>query len=942
MSRRRGSFEQTTSYSHLLTCDRPLSLDAKWIWLGSETDAFDSIVVAAGRFRLGGYHGPVRVWASCTGDYELWVDGQWIGRGPTPSSLGHVFVDEHTVEGLSPRRTYRVVMLGRNDGFGTNSRPRRVGGLIAQVETPDGAVLAATDTTWRVGRPRAYSPQAPRLYSPIGFAEYVDMSAYPDALGDRPEASTKLGRAAVVEALDAEALLPREIPALTRQWCPAAGVVYRERIHVPRGITSVAFRRRVAGGGDWRGVARTALYVTSAELPVTIEFRCDDAARVKAGGRVVLEQGASAGYRWWMAPESLRPGPMHGGEGAEARSGHVTLRRGWNPIEVHVDGCDRSWGFMMRLVEASGRAMDLPLSALRDVRHPGWALEVRPRARTTCVRKSHEADTPHHQGTALSDWQVGYDWQPGGPVQLPLVLEPDQGAVIDLGCEQVGFTEVEVDGPAGAVLDLRYSEAFNDLGRLEAGGMTCYGDRLRLRDGRQRWRSLGRKGWRYVQVSVRHATRPVAIRRIGVVQTSAVAQPEGSFACSDPLLNQIHQTSVHTLRLCMQEHWLDCPTREWGQYPGDARVEALQAYYAFADTRLSRKGLRQFARIQGPDGYFRALAPAGTRHRLPDYCLVWVTWLAEHFRHTGDHVLVQELYPAARAALGWFEHLLDRHGLLVNPDDYDWWLFLDHSPIDKRGEVTGFNAFYVHACRSLAELAHALGRRDETRHWQGRARAVATAMRRRLWSAKHRLFADCRTRRGPSACITQATNVLAVWSGATGRALGRSVMTRLIAPDGTSPLPIELAESGFFKNYVLGALYGVGLGDRAMTLVRRYWGAMLEAGCTTWRECFSVDGPIAKSSSTYCHAWSGAPGYFLPAYVLGVRPASPGYDAIAVAPHLGDLAWAEGAIPTPHGMVSIRWERRRGVWRGRVRLPKALPCRLTVPRSVRAKLEVHM
>ena len=165
-------------------------------------------------------------------------------------------------------------------------------------------------------------------------------------------------------------------------------------------------------------------------------------------------------------------------------------------------------------------------------------------------------------------------------------------------------------------------------------------------------------------------------------------------------------------------------------------------------------------------------------------------------------------------------------------------------------------------------------------------------------------------------------------------------MKRLIRPDGSSRLPIELAQSGFFKNYVMGALYDVGLGDTAMALMRRYWGAMLAAGCTTWRECFTLDGPSAKTSSTYCHAWSGAPGYFLPAYVLGVRPSLPGFDAVTVAPNLADLRWAEGVVPTPHGPVAIRWDRRRGVWRGRVQLPRDLPCRLVVPKSMRVKLDV--
>jgi hypothetical protein len=31
-----------------------------------------------------------------------------------------------------------------------------------------------------------------------------------------------------------------------------------------------------------------------------------------------------------------------------------------------------------------------------------------------------------------------------------------------------------------------------------------------------------------------------------------------------------------------------------------------------------------------------------------------------------------------------------------------------------------------------------------------------------------------------------------------------------------------------------------------------------------------------------------------------------------MSPHLGDLEWAEGTLPTPHGVIKVRHERRPG------------------------------
>jgi hypothetical protein len=43
------------------------------------------------------------------------------------------------------------------------------------------------------------------------------------------------------------------------------------------------------------------------------------------------------------------------------------------------------------------------------------------------------------------------------------------------------------------------------------------------------------------------------------------------------------------------------------------------------------------------------------------------------------------------------------------------------------------------------------------------------------------------------------------------------------------------------------------------------------------------------------------------ARILGVTPAAPGYKRIAIRPHLSGLRFAEGAVPTPMGDVSVSW-----------------------------------
>ena len=44
---------------------------------------------------------------------------------------------------------------------------------------------------------------------------------------------------------------------------------------------------------------------------------------------------------------------------------------------------------------------------------------------------------------------------------------------------------------------------------------------------------------------------------------------------------------------------------------------------------------------------------------------------------------------------------------------------------------------------------------------------------------------------------------------------------------------------------------------------------------------------------------------------LGVTPAEPGFARARIAPRLGDLAWARGAVPTPHGLLRVAIDAER-------------------------------
>jgi hypothetical protein len=94
--------------------------------------------------------------------------------------------------------------------------------------------------------------------------------------------------------------------------------------------------------------------------------------------------------------------------------------------------------------------------------------------------------------------------------------------------------------------------------------------------------------------------------------------------------------------------------------------------------------------------------------------------------------------------------------------------------------------------------------------------------------------------------------------------------------------------------------------------MRRKYGAVLAYGATTWWERYPNSSVLRANPTvltrSHCHAWSAGPLYLLSAYVLGVRPLSPGWTRVLVEPSPAGLRWANGSVPLPgDGRIDVSW-----------------------------------
>lgn len=156
--------------------------------------------------------------------------------------------------------------------------------------------------------------------------------------------------------------------------------------------------------------------------------------------------------------------------------------------------------------------------------------------------------------------------------------------------------------------------------------------------------------------------------------------------------------------------------------------------------------------------------------------------------------------------------------------------------------------------------------------------------------------------------------------------------------------------STFYGYYMLRAMAKGGNFQGALDVIRTYWGSMLDLGATTFWEDFNMEWlpdaapidnlvPAGKKDihgdygdycykgfrHSLCHGWASGPTSWLTEYVLGFKVLEPGCKVVKVEPHLGDLQWAEGSLPTPQGLLTVRHEKKSdGSIRTTVKAPKGV------------------
>jgi alpha-L-rhamnosidase len=775
--------------------------------------------------------------------YEVYLDGQFMGRGPARFSKWTREYDVYEIPFLSAGEHVLAVMAqwSPNTRRSESTRPM----VQVRLGQPN-AYYSQTGSDWRALRSPAWRSDAAPVHQwgLIGATELLDLNMLPANWMQPGFDDSSWGRAVLQPVVPARHQ-PRSIPLLTHvpmtptlqasgrlalnstliQLQPNDRGEHSLTLPVPAPNGRLVIQSLVPSGSGTAPLAHNFASASTLPSPLSLQASRVFTLQVEVNGALLP----------WSSTSDWHPDIRQAGASVGAGSATLIFRNipasGW-PVLISVNDGEALPGAIAQGADAGPRlllAQPQPVAGVASAIMQAGGLEVTLSQRNAFV-------------------------------------------VLDLGRVVHGRIEADVTGPAGTVVDMGWDERLwkNTHPLPHPGSLHpewTQADSWVLDGATRRLSTIDTRTGRYVLIAAWN-NAPVRLSNLRVIEERYPVVQPASHDFGDAQLNAIWRVGRDTALINMTDAFAD-PWRERGQWWGDATVVNTVNTTIFSDTALIRRGLlfmaEQFRESSSP-----AMAPharqAGT---LIDYTMLWVLDLQDYVKQTGDAVVLAECYAEVKAFLARLEKLENFNTGLLDMPKLPWW---ETALIDwpatfnpggsmSNGQSTPLNAMYYGTLAAAADLAMMHGDSAQGNAWRARADRVRAGINAHLFQPASRRYASTIIdgRVVPPTLYAQAWPlVYGVVPDDQKEAVVQALL-ELISRDPTQP---NIQPYGM--HWVLKALGETGRVNEGVQLIRQYYGFMLNQGATTWWETWSSNQQYNTSLS---HGWGSAPTWFLSKYV---------------------------------------------------------------------------
>jgi len=442
-------------------------------------------------------------------------------------------------------------------------------------------------------------------------------------------------------------------------------------------------------------------------------------------------------------------------------------------------------------------------------------------------------------------------------------------------------------------------------------------------------REFGNSGFRFVRIELLDDDKTLALREVNAIEIGSAYSQIGAFRCSDPAFDRIWDVGRHTVKCNMQDYLWDGIKRDRLIWVGDMYPEVMTILNTYGAVDVVPRSLDFVTENYELPNWINGMSP---------YSIWWLLIQSKWYEYSGN---LEYLNTSKPYLIGLVRLLCDNvgadgHETLKGGRFLDW-----PSKADTQAVNTGLHALMIMAMKEGAVLCNTLGETD-----------LASEC------------SECLTRlRNSSDEVRSAFFASGIEMDRPGRKQAVALMNLagMIDPEMAAEALMYNRSHGFstfYGYFMLESMAASGRYSDALSIIKEYWGGMIELGATSFWEDFDINwmnnaGRIDEMPSedkvdvhrnyggycyksyrhSLCHGWASGPTAWLSRHILGVYPLTAGMDVLMIDPHLGDLEWAEGTFPTPYGPVTIKIKKS-----GRTGLSTVV----TAPRKVKIKSSANI
>ncbi len=429
----------------------------------------------------------------------------------------------------------------------------------------------------------------------------------------------------------------------------------------------------------------------------------------------------------------------------------------------------------------------------------------------------------------------------------------DTDIIFDLGKEYVGFIKLDCYCENSQNVTISFGEHITDGKVRRIIGSRDFSVEYITKKGENNYLNPFRRlGCRYIEVV---SEVPLDNLRIALVPTDYPINPLPRPALSEKQ-NKIYDICIHTLHLCMHEHYEDSPWREQSLYTMDSRNQMLFGYYAFGKYEFARASLQLIANGKREDNMLSICAPSDYDYVIPSFTLHYFIQCAEYYKYSKDLTLLKEIYPKLCSISETFKKH-EQNGLLPPFRSKEYWNFYEWTDTFSAGRdktVTQpdlfLNTLYSIALKCFADICNALGKKHTLNE---QIEKLNQKIYETFWNENKKIFSNLPDNMGGYSVLA---NSWAILCGAADKCDLEELSDKLISDD--TIVKTSLSMTCFLYDALLKTNKEK-YSEYIIKDIERIFEPMLN-GSTVWETELGEND--FHDAGSLCHGWSALPIYY--------------------------------------------------------------------------------